>query len=243
VKLFLVDGTPTGLRTAEIGNWTGRAAVAPRVALEELGKRSEVERTGVYLLCGPSDDFGVAVYVGEADQIWNRLTSHDAQKEFWTWVIVLVSKDENLTKAHARWLESRLVREIRLAKAVECVNRTEPEGGKLSESDLADMETFFENVKLLLPVLGLDAMPAARDGRLVGSPGVRFKLAYKNAMATCRVDGGSFVIEKGSTAIAKEVASLQPNYRKLRARLKSTKVKWTPIPGQGADLEIGAAPW
>jgi hypothetical protein len=30
VRLFLIDGTPQGIRTAEVGNWTGLALVCPR---------------------------------------------------------------------------------------------------------------------------------------------------------------------------------------------------------------------
>ena len=36
IKLFLTTGNPTGLRTAEISNWSGKALAAPRTALNEL---------------------------------------------------------------------------------------------------------------------------------------------------------------------------------------------------------------
>lgn len=42
VKVFLVDGTPSGVVTAEIMNWTGRITVAPRSQLPDLAKRPEV---------------------------------------------------------------------------------------------------------------------------------------------------------------------------------------------------------
>ena len=41
--------------------------------------------------------------------------SHIANKDFWNEVIIIVSKDENLTKSHVRHLESRL---IQIANAV-----------------------------------------------------------------------------------------------------------------------------
>lgn len=52
LKLFLVDGSSTGVITAELGNWSGKALVAPRTALPDLIKREEASRTGVYLLMG-----------------------------------------------------------------------------------------------------------------------------------------------------------------------------------------------
>lgn len=92
VRLFLVDGIPHGMRTAEIGNWTGLALVCPRTDLARLAQRPEVKKTGIYILVGPSDAAasGMGVYVGEGDEVWSRLASHDGGKDFWTQVVVFV---------------------------------------------------------------------------------------------------------------------------------------------------------
>jgi hypothetical protein len=58
VRLFLVDGAATGLMTAEILSFTGRALVAPRSRLPDVLKRQEAKGTGVYFLVG--DDPKVA---------------------------------------------------------------------------------------------------------------------------------------------------------------------------------------
>src|SRR5260221_2950625 len=149
INLFLIDGTPQGMRTAQVGNWTGLALVCPRTDLARLGARPEVRRTGVYILVGPSESSasGLAVYVGEGDDVWTRLSSHDDKKDFWTWVVLFVSKDENLTKAHVRWLEARLVADIVKAKRAENANGNAPGGNKLPEADTADMETYYENIR------------------------------------------------------------------------------------------------
>jgi hypothetical protein len=47
IKLFLVDGTPGGLTTAEITNWTGHVFSARRSDLADLLKREEVQRAGL----------------------------------------------------------------------------------------------------------------------------------------------------------------------------------------------------
>lgn len=52
VRLFLAEGTSTGLLTAEIINWTGHILAGPRTRLEAAMKRPELQRTGVYLLVG-----------------------------------------------------------------------------------------------------------------------------------------------------------------------------------------------
>jgi hypothetical protein len=233
VRLFLVDGTPQGLRTAEVGMWTGQALVAPRTELSRLGKREEIQNTGVYVLVGPSEDqsFETTIYVGEADDVWARLKNHDSNKDFWTWVVVFVSKDDNLTKAHVRWLEAKLVQEIRSAKLVQVLNGNEPGGGHLPEADQADMETFLENVRLLLPVLGLNVFTSVNKG---SKSDLRLRFTWDTATADCIVKEGSFIIQKGSTARKKNVDSLQPSYQNMRKRLVESGV----LASQGADLLV-----
>jgi hypothetical protein len=82
LKLYLVDGTPSGVITAELGVSSVRAAVASRTALPDLIRREEATRTGIYLLVGPDPDLPVRqlVYVGEGDQVRTRLATHDADE-------------------------------------------------------------------------------------------------------------------------------------------------------------------
>src|SRR6186713_2315638 len=111
IKLFLPRSDAKSLRTAEISNWTGKAVAAPRTELDDLRQREELDKAGIYILTGsdPKSDLPRA-YIGEAEVIRDRLKQHKS-KEFWVSAIVFVSKDENLTKAHVRYLESRLLAE------------------------------------------------------------------------------------------------------------------------------------
>ncbi|GGC64248.1 hypothetical protein GCM10011504_48000 [Siccirubricoccus deserti] len=49
IRIFLADGSPNGVLTAEIMNWIGKVVVAPRARLPDLVARAEVGRTGVYV--------------------------------------------------------------------------------------------------------------------------------------------------------------------------------------------------
>lgn len=224
VRLFLADGTPQGLRTAQVGNWSGLALLCPRTDLVRLGKRDPVHGPGVYFLIGPSEQLSsrLMVYVGEADDVWVRLQNH-AGKEFWTSVIVFVSKDENLTKAHVRWLEAQLVREIRDAKRADVENEVDPGGCRLPEADTADMNVFLDNIRLLLPTLGADVLRTADHGGR-GDRDLLLELKWEDAQAECRVRDGQFIVTKRSTARVKEVDSLGDGYRNLRRELREKQV-------------------
>ena len=160
MRLFLVDGTPTGLITAEIMNWTGHVLVAPRSRLGEALAREESKKTGIYCLVGddPDQSSKSRVYIGEGDCIADRIKAHakDATKDFWTRACFVTSKDTNLTKAHARYLESRLVELTRIADRANIANGNDPAIKALPESDVADMEYFLAQMQIVLPVIGLE---------------------------------------------------------------------------------------
>jgi hypothetical protein len=168
LKLYLVDGSASGVITAELGVSSVRAVVASRTTLPDLLRREEALRTGIYLLVGPDPNFPdrQLAYVGEGDQVRTRLAAHDADdaKDFFTRVVLVVSKDENLTKAHGRYLESRIIAAIRAAGRATLVNSTEPAFKGLPEPEIADMERVLDEIEVLLPVLGFDVLrPAGQE--------------------------------------------------------------------------------
>jgi hypothetical protein len=77
IKLFLVNGEPKRLRTAELSNWTGKAVAGPRSELDGVLAREESQKSGVYFLTGNDPESGKgAVYIGEAECVRDRLKSH-----------------------------------------------------------------------------------------------------------------------------------------------------------------------
>jgi len=240
IKLFLVDGSPAGIITAEVVNWTGKALSAPRARLGQLVRREEAERTGIYVLIGPDPDrtTGLKAYIGEADSIGKRLRRHEADEDmdFFDRVAFVVSKDDNLTKAHARFLESRVIQLSKEAGAVVLANSTEPDFARLPEADRADMAFFIEQLRTVLPILGFDLFRPA-GGRPMGQPGADeqnpvFELDAVGVRATARESDDGFVVLAGSTARQDGTAAFPEGYRSLRDRLvKDGKLVEGPEPG------------
>lgn len=227
IRLYLVNGSPTDILTAEIINWTGKIIVAPRAQLAELAKREEVRRTGVYCLVGPDPENSLrdAVYFGEGDNVLTRLTAHDKDesKDFWTRCAVVISKDQNITKSHGRFLESRLISLANQAGRATIHNGTAPPLPPLPEPDVADMEYFLSQLQMVLPVLGfafLQSKPVASSTGDATAPD-ESPLFYLNAVgaeARAREINGEFIVLQGSTARKKGIASWT-SYKSLRDQL------------------------
>ena len=157
VRLFLVDGTVGGLMTAEILNWTGHMLRGRRSELGEIKRREEAKRTGVYILFGTDEEDQPAAYIGEGDYVANRLDQHNLNKDFWKDVVIITSKDMNLTKAHVRYLESELIKLAQGIGRYKLLNGNAPTGGAaLPEADESDMKYFISQIQILMPVLGFD---------------------------------------------------------------------------------------
>jgi hypothetical protein len=221
IKLFLVHGDAKRLRTAELSNWTGKAIAGPRSEFDGVLSREEAANSGVYFLTGSEPETGqAAVYVGEAESIRDRLRNH-LDKDFWNHVIFFMSKDENLTKAHIRYLEGRLIEQAKdTGRSV--VMNGQSSGAKLPESDREDMEIFLDRIHQLLPVLGADFL--LPTGSTVSGKTERELLfcEIKGLGATGHLTPTGFVVLKGSQAVMKERASAHqyPYIMALRERLK-----------------------
>src|SRR3989442_14555826 len=203
IRLFLPRGDAKSLRTGEISNWTGKAIAAPRTELDELLQREELDKAGIYILSGADPLSGsLHAYIGEAEVIRDRLKQHKS-KEFWVSAIIFVSKDENLTKAHVRYLESRLLLEAaRVGRFT--LEQNQPGGSKLPESDREDMEVFLSRIRQLLPVLGSDLLiPIAQPASKPQSGGTLF-CRMKGAEGRGHRTPDGFVVLQGSTAVLQE---------------------------------------
>ena len=225
VRIFLAKGSPTSVRTAEISNWTGKAVAGPRSQIDEMLKRNEAGKPGVYFLTGVNPESGKdRVYIGEAEVIRNRIKGH-MDRDFWKTLVFFVSKDENLTKAHIKYLEGKLIDIARAVGRFELEN-TQASGSHLPESDAADMDVFLIRMEQLLPILGQDFLkPLVKSEARTRKSDLLF-CEIKGLKAIGRQTDNGFVVLKESEAVLAERPSTQ-KYQyaaNLRAGLRSDGV-------------------
>jgi hypothetical protein len=206
IKLFLTDGKPAGIRTAEISNWTGKAIAGPHSELTQLLQREELLSPGIYFLTGVDADTDKPThYIGEAESVTKRLKQHD--KREWNQVAAFVSKDENLTKAHIRYLEGALIILANQSNSVLVLNNASS-GAKLPESDQAEMDVYLEKVLQLLPLLSLGG--AIDAFKVIEGESSQSDAKQAESLLTCTIKGltakgkrsaNGFVVFKGSQAV------------------------------------------
>lgn len=226
IHLYLEDGVPEGIISTRMGNWVGRVLTAPRPRLSELLRRAECSQTGVYVMLGPDPDRsgGTLGYIGEADDVAARLRYHvsSGDRDFFDRAAVIVASDNNLTKGHVRYLESRLIRTVRTAASVALANTREPDFRRLPDADRADMDYFLDQLRIVLPVLSFDLFRAAAPIFQPASPSGQnavFVFAPTGASARAAETPDGFVIMAGSTARKAETGTFPAGYRTLRDEL------------------------
>lgn len=219
IKIFLIDGEPNGRMSCELSNWSGKAYKIPRIKIKDCSDRIDLISTGVYLLFGKDEEGKDLVYIGEAESILKRLTQHLNQKDFWNEAIIFISKDENLNKAHVKYLENRLHDIALTSKRYKLENSITPTLSSISESDRAEMEEFIDNIKMLVNTLGHKVFEEKREFKPKQKQEIFFIKAARGADGQGEPTSDGFVVFKGSKAALTIVNSMTSNFVKLREKL------------------------
>ena len=226
---FFPTGEPAGLRILEKDNWSGRAIAFPRARIKDVRDVGELVGVGVYVLRGTDDasEGAAHIYVGESDDLLRRFNQQTSELDFWTDAVGFTSKDANLNKGHALYLEARLIELAIAANRCELEN-TKRQGARdvrLSPAERASMETFLENALICLRALSVPEFEPIdarhRDGKASTNgeaDGAEFTLEGKGVSATAVWGKDGFVVLAGSTAVLEVTPAFEerPEFRRHR---------------------------
>jgi hypothetical protein len=177
----------------------------------------------VYFLIGAEKHTTREVYVGESESVVERIQQH-IDKEFWQEAIAFTSKDENLTKSHIKYLESRVVELAKEAGRYEVQNGPHPTLSGLPRPDKDAMEEFLGHLRLLLGALGhrlLKPLVEPAESKKVSDSFGRLTFSIKQAVAHGQVTDEGFVVFKGSTALA-QINPSMGSYTTYKTELVAT---------------------
>lgn len=232
IELFLVNGTADSLVTAELSNWNGKAIKIPRIEVSSCD-RDDIKQAGVYFLFCKEDDGSDSVYIGEAENVKERLIQHlrdyqaENEKYYWSTAVIFIGRD--LNKALIRYLENRFVEIARVSKRCHVLTKNTYKKTVMKESQVAVMEEFIDNVKILVNALGykvLEPLVQNNSSNSTVDDEMLF-ISSSSVNAKGRVTTEGFVVYEGSTFVSKDsVHSLSNGMKNLRQKLiESDKVQ------------------
>jgi len=230
IELFLVNGTADSLIIAELSNWNGKAIKIPRIEVSSC-ERDDIVQAGVYFLFCKEDDGSDSVYIGEAENVKERLVQHlrdyqsEKEKYYWSTAVVFIGRD--LNKALIRYLENRFVEIARASKRYLVLTKNTYRNTVMKESQVAVMDEFVDNVKILINALGykvlvpfaqVDSSTATVDDELL-------YITSGSVNATGKVTAEGFVVFAGAVIEKTSRKSLSAGIQKQRQKLfESSKV-------------------
>lgn len=232
IELFLVNGTADSLIIAELSNWNGKAIKIPRIEVSSCD-RDDITQAGVYFLFCKEDDGSDSVYIGEAENVKERLVQHlrdyqaEKEKYYWNTAVVFIGRD--LNKALIRYLENRFVEIARNCKRYLVLTKNTYRNTVMKESQIAVMEEFVDDVKILINALGYKVLEpfAQMDSSNTSVDDELLYITSGSVNATGKVTAEGFVVFAGATVNEKmSLKSLSPGMLKQRQKLfGSSKVE------------------
>lgn len=232
IELFLVNGSADSLIIAELSNWNGKAIKIPRIEVASCN-RDDITQAGVYFLFCKEEDGSDSVYIGEAENVKERLVQHlrdyqsEKEKYYWTTAVIFVGRD--LNKALIRYLENRFVDIARASKRYTVLTKNTYKNTVMKESQIAVMEEFVDNVKILINALGYKVLEPFVHTE-ANSSKVDDELLYLStgaASASGKVTTEGFVVFEGAILNEKtSTKSLSAGMQRLRQKIMdSNKVQ------------------
>lgn len=222
IELFLVNGTAESLVTAELSNWNGKAIKIPRTEVQHCN-RDDLRNAGVYFLFCKEDSDIDSVYIGEAENVLDRLNQHlrdynsDKEKYYWNSAVVFTGRD--LNKALIRYLENRFVEIARECGRYQILTKNTYKNTVMKESQIASMEEFIDNVKIIINTLGYKVLEPVSHA---DEKTVYLYCKGSGANAKGFVSSGGFTVLKGSKVSDHTVSSFElrgRSYFNLRNKL------------------------
>lgn len=151
IKMLLYDGTLNGVMNISDSAWeSGKMYSAPRESINDLASRADCKKYGVYLLLSNQQ-----VYVGQASDLERRTKQHMTDKDWWTQVILMTTKDDSFNASDIDYLEARLIDIAEKAGKLDSDNKKRGNPQKVDEFRQAELEQYLEEALFLLELVGI----------------------------------------------------------------------------------------
>lgn len=204
IKTYLPDGTLEGVRVIELSESDIKGVVVPRLKLSDTKRRPELQQPALYLLINSGDN---QLYIGESENFYHRIKTHDQAKSFWDVAVAIVSNTNTLEKSDVKYLESLAIERAKATSASGVLNKTVPTRNNVHEFKVHTLEKVLEDSNLILESLGYSVFAS--------SQGKKEEVWYcktKKTDAQAVFRGDQFVVLAGSKIDANVSAGFSKSY-------------------------------
>lgn len=225
INLILDTIGSNELVIGSVDNWDGKSITISRDDVSEC-KRDDFNYPGVYFLTCFDENTGEdKVYIGEADNMKNRLKNHIQQykqgneKYYWSKAICFVGS--SLDKGVIRYIEKVLVQEAKINGAYEVLTKNTFES-PIDEIQQIKADNFISKIRVLLNALGYIKILESTQ-KVTKNTNLLYCKGNKGE-GTGFFSANGFTVLKGSIVSDHVVDSLQKYnkpYYELRMKLES----------------------
>ena len=190
IQTYLPDGSLEGIKVIELSESAIKAFVVPRIKLNDVKKRNEINQPSLYLLINSSEN---QLYIGESENFYHRVKNHDQSKDFWDLAIAIVSNSNSLEKSDVKYLESLAVERAQATAAMTVLNKTIPARNNVHEFKVHTLEKILEDTAMIAESLGFSIFASEREDEES-----IWYLSAKKSNARAEFRGDKFVVLTGS---------------------------------------------
>lgn len=191
IQTYLPDGSLEGIKVIELSESSVKAFVVPRIKLNDLKSRHEINQPSLYLLINSADN---QLYIGESENFFHRAKNHDQSKDFWDLTIAIVSNTNSLEKSDVKYLESLAVEKAQATAAMQVLNKTVPARNNVHEFKVHTLEKILEDTAMIAESLGFSIFASKKDDQEESL----WHLTAKNSSARAQFRGDKFILLSGS---------------------------------------------
>ncbi len=204
LKIFLMDGEPSGRIKCSLANWTGIAYKIPRTALDKCKDMDILKQSGVYFLFGTDNDDNAVVYIGQAGIRKNgkglllRIQEPHPSIDYWTEAIMFTTTNNSFGPTEISYLENRFCNMAIQANRYTVKNSNDPNPGNITEETESELEEFIDYAAIVMGTLGHKVFVPYAVSSSEGEKEPVLFMEYNGYKATGKRASDGFVVLKGS---------------------------------------------
>ncbi len=204
IKVFLMDGEPTGRIKCSLANWTGIAYKVPRTALDKCKDLDLLKQSGVYFLFGTDKADNAVVYIGQAGVRKNgkglllRIQEAHTSIDYWTEAVMFTTTNNSFGPTEISFLENRFCNMAVQAGRYVVKNGNDPNPGNITEETESELEEFIDYAKIVMGVLGHKVFEPLAPSSEASDNEPTLYMEYGRGKASGKRTSDGFVVFKGS---------------------------------------------